>query len=74
MDFDVKPALNDIISKLTSKLTEIINICNEHDGEAIFCFVTTFDPDNKPALYFDKDFLDVVHKINATIQMDMYIE
>ena len=73
MDFDVEKALNDIVAKISPQISNITDICNRYSGEAIFSIVTSFKKVNKPALYFERTFLDVVHTLHATIQIDMYI-
>lgn len=70
---DLKVVLNELMGKIACRLSEIKKICDENQGTVIFDIVPFFDSNNKPALYFEKDFLDVVHYLNATIQIDMYV-
>lgn len=41
-------------------------------GAVVFDIIPFFDGDSKPALYFERDFLDIVNYLNATIQIDLY--
>lgn len=71
---DLKIILNELIEKITDKLPDIKKICDENVGIVCFDIVPFFQGDSKPALYFERDFLDIVHYLNATIQIDMYVE
>ena len=71
---DLKIVLDELGTKFIHKLSEIKKICLENEGTIIFDIVPFFDSDSKPALYFERDFLDIVHYLNATIQIDMYVE
>lgn len=73
-EWDLKVILDDLRSMFSDKISEIKSICDQHDGSVIFDIVPSFSTDSKPALYFDNDFLDIVHYLNATIQIDMYVE
>ena len=72
--FDAEKAINDITERIVPQITKFANICNEHKGEAVFCIVASFEKETKPAIYFERPFLDVVNALHATIQTDMYIE
>lgn len=72
-EWDIKVVLDDLVSSFADKLSEIKGICDTNGGEVVFDIVPSFSPDNTPAIYFDRDFLDVVHYLNATIQIDMYV-
>ncbi|MCI8331818.1 MAG: DUF4279 domain-containing protein [Clostridiales bacterium] len=71
---DLKIVLNDLMSKIVCRLSEIKKICDENEGTVVFDIVPFFNSNHKPALYFEKEFLDVVHYLNAEIQIDMYVE
>lgn len=73
-DFSATMALNDIVERIAPQISNMVDICHKYNGEAVFCIVTSFETDDMPALFFDRPFLDVVHTLNATIQMDMYIQ
>lgn len=70
---DLKIILDELMKKIVCQLSEIKNICNENQGTVVFDVVPFFNSDSKPALYFERDFLDIVHYLNATTQIDMYV-
>jgi len=69
---DIKLALDDLISLFVDKSSAIKAICTNNGGEVIFDIVVSFGADNFPAIYFDRNFLDVVDYLNATIQVNLY--
>lgn len=71
---DLNIILQELISKISKKLPEIKNLCEKNNGEVIFDIVASFDDNSKPALYFEREFLDVVNYLNASIQIDLYVE
>lgn len=71
---DLKVILDSFVSKFSNKLTEIKDICDKNDGNIIFDIIPSFSPNCKPALYFESEFLDIVNYLNASIQIDMYVE
>jgi len=72
-EWDLKIILEDLLIMFKHKLKEIKDICDEQNGSVIFDIIPSFTPENKPALYFERDFLDIVDYLNATIQIDMYV-
>ena len=64
--------LNELIENISVKLPDIKKICDENGGTVVFDIIPFFDDDSKPALYFERDFLDIVNYLNATIQIDLY--
>lgn len=72
-EWDVKIVIDELVSLVKNKLDQIKCICDEYGGEVIFDIVPSFYPDKTPALYFEREFLDIVHFLNATIQIDMYV-
>ena len=71
---DLKIILDELMDKISGKMQKIKEICDENEGKVLFDIVPFFNSDGKPALYFEREFLDVVHYLNATIQIDMYVE
>ena len=71
---DLNIILQELISKISKKLPEIKNLCEKNNGEVIFDIVASFDDNSKPDLYFEREFLDVVNYLNASIQIDLYVE
>lgn len=62
------------LSFVKGELMQIKKICADNQGKVIFDIVSTFDSDNVPAIYFEKSFLDIVHNLDAEIQLDLYVE
>lgn len=71
---DLNIILQELISKISKKLPEIKNLCEKNNGEVIFDIVASFDDNSKPALYFGREFLNVVNYLNASIQIDLYVD
>ncbi|MDD6212378.1 MAG: DUF4279 domain-containing protein [Clostridiales bacterium] len=69
-EWDLRVVLNELMKNISDKLLEIKNICDENNGTVVFDVVPFFDGNSKPVLYFERDFLDVVNYLNATIQID----
>lgn len=72
-EWDLSVVLNELMKSISDKLPEIKKICDENNGTVVFDVVPFFDGNSKPALYFERDFLDVVNYLNATIQIDLYV-
>lgn len=70
---DLGVVLNELIENISAKLPNIKKICDENGGTVVFDVIPFFDDDSKPALYFERDFLDIVNYLNATIQIDLYM-
>lgn len=70
---DLGVVLNELIQNISAKLPDIKKICDENGGTVVFDVIPFFDDDSKPALYFERDFLDIVNYLNATIQIDLYM-
>lgn len=70
---DLGVVLNELIENISVKLPDIKKICDENGGTVVFDVIPFFDDDSKPALYFERDFLDIVNYLNATIQIDLYM-
>lgn len=70
---DLGVVLNELIENISAKLPDIKKICDENGGTVVFDIIPFFDDDSKPALYFERDFLDIVNYLNATIQIDLYM-
>lgn len=70
---DVGVVLNELMGNIFAKLPDIKKICDENGGTVVFDIIPFFDGNSKPALYFERDFLDIVNYLNATIQIDLYV-
>ena len=69
---DLGVVLNELIENISAKLPDIKKICDENGGTVVFDIIPFFDGDSKPALHFERYFLDIVNYLNATIQIDLY--
>ena len=70
---DLGVVLNELMGNIFAKLPDIKKICDENGGTVVFDSIPFFDGNSKPALYFERDFLDIVNYLNATIQIDLYV-
>ena len=70
---DLGVVLNELMGNIFAKLPDIKKICDENGGTVVFDIIPFFDGNSKPALYFERDFLDIVNSLNATIQIDLYV-
>lgn len=71
---DLCVVLNKLMGIISAKLSVIKQICDENNGIVVFDIIPIFDGNSAPALYFERDFLDIVNYLNATIEIDMYVE
>ena len=72
IDFDVKKALDELISKFEDKTEIIKEICSENKGNIYIDIVPTFNCNDTPDVYFDKRFLKFVNELDAEIELDIY--
>ena len=70
---DLGVVLNELMGNIFAKLPDIKKTCDENGGTVVFDIIQFFDGNSKPALYFERDFLDIVNYLNATIQIDLYV-
>ena len=70
---DLGVVLNELMGNIFAKLPDIKKICDENGGTVVFDIIPFFDGKSKPALHFERDFLDIVNYLNATIQIDLYV-
>lgn len=73
-EWDIKPVIDNMIFKIKDKIESIKELCEKNNGEVHFEIVPKFKPDNLPAIYFEREFLHIVHQLDATIDIDMYCE
>ena len=69
-EWDLGVVLNELMEKISAKLPDIKKICDENGGTVVFDIVPFFDGNTEPTLYF----LNIVDYLNATIQIDLYVE
>ena len=72
-EFDVKQAIDDLLSNIERKISLIKEICSENKGNVVFEIVPSFYYNAKPAIYFNRQFLKVVEELEAEIELDMYV-
>ena len=70
---DLGVVLNELMGNIFAKLPDVKKVCDENGGTVVFDIIPFFDGNSKPALYFERDFLDIVNYLNATIQIDLYL-
>jgi len=73
-EYDVKIVIDEFIPLFVDHLSEIKAICDTNNGEVKFSIVPSFSSNKTPAIYFERDFLDIVHYLNASIEIDMYVD
>lgn len=72
-EWDLGVVLNELMGKISAKLPDTKKICDENGGTVVFDIVPFFDGNTEPTLYFERDFLNIVDYLNATIQIDLYV-
>lgn len=73
-NYDIKPAIDDIIAKIHSNISSLRDICEKEKGEAIFWIVSYFAPSSPPCLELPKEIIEVAYKLNASIRFDLYAD
>jgi hypothetical protein len=68
---DLSEVTKYLVEKMNPYLEKIKSALQEYDGEARFCVVAEME-DSIPALYFNRDFLEMVEYLKADIDIDMY--
>lgn len=63
-----------LINTIKPHLEKIKDAVEKYSGTVDFCIVSEFSSLDTPALCFDREFLDVVNFLNATIQFDIYVK
>ena len=71
--WELDDALTEIIHEIEDKIEPIKKICEMNSGKVKFSFVCIFTSESVPCLYFDQRFLDIVHRLGADIEFDMYV-
>lgn len=72
--YDLVNVLSEMVQIVTPHISVIMDLCNKYSGDVNFCIIASFVSNQVPALYFERDFLNVASMMNATIQIDMYPE
>ena len=55
-------------------LSKIKDVVTQFQGDVVFMIVPDFTSLDKPGLNFDREILDVINYLKATVQIDMYID
>ena len=71
-EYDVKVATDSLVNQIKHKVQLINELCNAYQGEVVFDVVASFYVNEEPAIYFEKEFIELVHCLNAEIQLDLY--
>jgi len=62
-----------LVRNINPSLEKIKNVTLKYDAKTYFLIVSNFKPLYTPALSFDREFLEVVEYLKATIGIDMYV-
>ena len=71
-EYDLKFATENLVNQIKDKVQLINELCNIYQGEVIFDVVASFYANEEPAIYFEREFIELVHCLNAEIQLDLY--
>ena len=76
-DYEESQNINDQLFKIVKILSskrEILKELNANNYfEYIFSIVVNIENNNKPEMYFNKDFIKFIHDIGAEFYIDLYI-
>ena len=70
--YDMKIATNNLIYQIKDKIQLINELCEANQGKVVFDVVASFYVNEEPAIYFERDFIELIHYLNAEIQLDLY--
>ncbi len=73
-DYNIKPAIDDMIAKIHSNVSILRDICKKENGEAIFWIVSYFTPTSPPIFELNKELIEVAYELNASIRFDLYAD
>lgn len=71
--FSLEDVTRNMMAIIKPHLDKMRKAVVNYDGSVDFMIVPEFFINDKPALVFDREFLDVVAYFNATVQIDMYV-
>lgn len=71
-EYDVTIATDNLLNQIKEKIQLIKMLCEKNQGEVVFDVVVSFYTNEVPAIYFERDFIELVHYLNAEIQLDLY--
>lgn len=71
--WDVSEQMSQILMMIENRINIIKHILTRFKANTQIVVVIKFVEDDKPAIYFEKETLVLLHEINAEIQFDYYI-
>ena len=69
---DLEEVANVFFAKIQPHFEAIKKVLQDYKGMAHFCIVPEIIRNDKPSLFFNKIFLDSIHYLDATVDIDMY--
>ena len=72
--YDLSDVLTELVQLVTPHIPLFKQLCEKFKGEVNFCVVASFHTQHTPALYFEREFLNIANMMDATIEIDMYPE
>lgn len=69
---DINDQLSIITEQLKDKVVIINEICTLYNLKCTFVIVVNIEQEEKPAMYFDSEFIQFAASINADIGFDLY--
>ncbi len=70
---DLQDVVNEMIKNIIPRIALIKDILKINEGKTSFCFVPKIENEEIPAMYFERGFLTVVEELEATIELDLYV-
>ena len=70
---DINDQLNKIVSKLSIKQEQLINICNKNGMESRFCIAIIIENGQTPSVGLSKEIIEFAHFLKAEIDFDIYV-
>jgi hypothetical protein len=70
---DINDQLNIILCKLEGKTNELIEVKNKLSIKMLFMIVVNVENEKVPAMYFKREILEFINKIEAEIGFDVYV-
>ena len=72
--FDLEEVTKIMVQMLDPYLSKIKDVVTQFQGDVVFMIVPDFTSLEKPGLNFDREILDVINYLKATVQIYMYID
>ena len=71
--FDISQQLYKVVNLLTKKKNMLNQLKDQYKLEYLFSVVVKIENNEKPAMYFERDFIEFVNELEAEIDIDLYI-